>query len=87
MYVWCVYSHVCDGCNREKEDGKKKKPKKDPDAPKGALSSFIIFGNENRARLKDENPTASFQDLGRIIGEKWKAMTKEEQQVRSCVHK
>ncbi|KAJ3008305.1 hypothetical protein HKX48_008657, partial [Thoreauomyces humboldtii] len=34
--------------------------KKDPNAPKKALSGFMIFSQENRARIKEENPDATF---------------------------
>ena len=53
---------------------KEKKPraKKDPNAPKKALSAFMIFSSENRSKVKEENPDAGFgkfsyhQSLGNI---------------------
>lgn len=50
----------------KEESGGKKAPakkKKDPNAPKRGLSSFMYFSNEVRAKLKAENPTATFGDL------------------------
>jgi hypothetical protein len=44
-------------------DGKKaRKPrkKKDPNAPKKALSGFMFFSNANRERIKAENPGIPF---------------------------
>ncbi|KAJ3072069.1 Non-histone chromosomal protein 6 [Quaeritorhiza haematococci] len=41
----------------KKAGGKKKK---DPNAPKKALSAFMIFSQENRKIVKEENPNASF---------------------------
>lgn len=46
---------------------KQKKAKKDPNAPKRALSSYMIYMAENRARVKSENPDVSFGDLVRSI--------------------
>jgi high mobility group protein B1 len=48
------------------ESGGKKataKEKKDPNAPKRGMSSFMYFSNEVRAKLKTENPGMSFGEL------------------------
>ena len=42
---------------------KKKKKKKDPNAPKRGLSSFLLYSNANRSRIKEENPEAKFGDI------------------------
>ena len=52
--------------SEEEEDAtpkKKKKGKKDPNAPKKPLSSYMIYTSTNRARVKEENPSASFGDI------------------------
>jgi hypothetical protein len=36
------------------------KKAKDPNAPKRPLSAFMIFSNESRSRIKEENPSAKF---------------------------
>lgn len=41
----------------------KKKKKKDPNAPKRPMSSFFLYSNANRARVKEENPDAKFGDV------------------------
>lgn len=44
--------------------GKKvEKKKKDPNAPKRGLSSFMFFSNELRPKLKEEQPDLSFGEL------------------------
>lgn len=51
-------------------DGKKaRKPrkKKDPNAPKKALSGFMFFSNSNRERIKTENPGIPFGQVRRCI--------------------
>ena len=55
----------------------KKMPKKDPDAPKKPLSSFMLFGNEMRAKIKEENPDIPFSGVGKILGERWRALDSE----------
>lgn len=47
-------------------EGGKKKPAKDPNAPKRALTAYIIFSNENRPKIKEANPDATFGELVRL---------------------
>lgn len=51
------------------------KAKADPNAPKKALSAYMLFAAENRATIKETNPTATFSELGKLIGEAWKALS------------
>jgi hypothetical protein len=37
-----------------------KKGKKDPNAPKRGLSAFMLFSQDKRASVKEENPDATF---------------------------
>ncbi|KAI7907098.1 high mobility group box domain-containing protein [Cokeromyces recurvatus] len=62
----------------DKGEDKKRRSKKDPSAPKRGLSAYMFFSQENRAKVKEENPTATFGQLGKLLGEKWKAMSDEE---------
>ncbi|KAK0518955.1 Non-histone chromosomal protein 6 [Tilletia horrida] len=61
-----------------KEEKKQKRARKDKAAPKKAKSAYIIFCSEHRDRVKEENPTAGFGDVGRILGAKWKDMSDKE---------
>lgn len=54
--------------------------KKDPNAPKRALSSYMFFANENRDIVRSENPDVTFGQIGRLLGERWKALTPEDKQ-------
>jgi HMG (high mobility group) box len=58
-----------------------KKTKKDPNAPKRALSAYMIFSQENRQKVKDENPKATFGEMGKLLGNKWKEMTDKDKEV------
>lgn len=41
----------------------KKRAKKDPNAPKRALTAYFMFSNTNRARIKEKNPDAAVSDI------------------------
>jgi len=56
----------------------KKRTKKDPLKPKRALSAYMFFVQDWRERVKSENPDASFGDVGRLLGAKWKEMSAAE---------
>ncbi|CAN6442322.1 unnamed protein product [Victoria cruziana] len=66
----------------EGDDGSKKrkqpKKKKDPNAPKRAMSAFMFFSTSERDNVKRTNPGLSFTDVGRALGEKWKKMSGQE---------
>lgn len=66
--------------SEDKKTGAKKKAKKDPDAPKKAMSAFMYFSNKMRPKIKAENPDISFGDLGKRIGELYRALTPEEKE-------
>ncbi|KAK9416923.1 putative Non-histone chromosomal protein 6 [Seiridium unicorne] len=53
---------------------KVKRGKKDPNAPKRGLSAYMFFANEQRENVRDENPGISFGQVGKILGERWKAL-------------
>jgi len=55
-----------------REGGKKKK---DPNAPKRGLSAYMFFANEKRDTVREENPGIAFGQVGKILGEKWKALS------------
>ncbi|EGV60164.1 Non-histone chromosomal protein 6 [Yamadazyma tenuis] len=52
--------------------------KKDPDAPKRSLSAYMFFANDNRDIVRAENPGIAFGQVGRLLGERWKALTADE---------
>ncbi|RFU23686.1 hypothetical protein B7463_g12652, partial [Scytalidium lignicola] len=54
--------------------GRTEKKKKDPNAPKRGLSAYMFFANEQRDNVRDENPGISFGQVGKVLGERWKAL-------------
>ncbi|ORY97785.1 high mobility group box domain-containing protein [Syncephalastrum racemosum] len=57
---------------------KKTRAKKDPNAPKRGLSAYMFFSQEQRTRAQQENPDATFGQIGKILGEMWGKMSDEE---------
>mmetsp|Transcript_19572 Transcript_19572/g.59204 ORF Transcript_19572/g.59204 Transcript_19572/m.59204 type:complete len:672 (+) Transcript_19572:109-2124(+) len=57
---------------------KKERAKKDKNAPKRGMSAFMFFSNAKRAQVKEGNPGIAFGEVGRKLGELWKAATAEE---------
>merc|ERR1712000_780895 len=52
----------------------KRRGKKDPNAPKRGLSAYMFFANEQRENVREENPGISFGQVGKLLGERWKAL-------------
>lgn len=69
----------------------------DPNAPKRGLSAYMFFANDNREKVREENPgitfgkmrirdlrpavrmlTALIGQVGKMLGEKWKALDDKE---------
>ncbi|KAI8341308.1 non-histone chromosomal protein 6 [Chlamydoabsidia padenii] len=51
---------------------------KNPDAPKRGLSAYMFFSQEQREKVKTDNPEASFGQIGKLLGAKWKALSDAE---------
>ncbi|EMD35015.1 hypothetical protein CERSUDRAFT_85760 [Gelatoporia subvermispora B] len=60
------------------EKAPKAKAKKDPKAPKRALSAYMFFSQDWRERIKAENPDAGFGEIGKLLGAKWKELDESE---------
>ncbi|GBE62500.1 high mobility group protein [Babesia ovata] len=55
---------------------KGKRAKKDPNAPKRALSSYMFFAKEKRAEIISKNPAMAkdVAAVGKLIGSAWNAL-------------
>ena len=58
--------------------GKRKKAKKDPNAPKRNMSAYFLFSVFIRPTVKEENPEAAFGDIARIISAQYKTLKTDE---------
>ncbi|XP_031340324.1 high mobility group protein B2-like isoform X2 [Photinus pyralis] len=55
----------------EKQRGKKRKQIKDPNAPKRSLSAFFWFCNDERSKVKSQNPEYGVGDIAKELGRRW----------------
>lgn len=59
----------------------KKKTKKDPNAPKRAMSAFLYFSQDWRNRVKEElGGNASMGEVSKVLGQKWKDMASDDKE-------
>ena len=56
----------------------KKKKKKDPNAPKKGMTAYLLFCGAIRPIVKEENPEATFGEISKIIGRKYKELDDNE---------
>ncbi|TRM68622.1 high mobility group box domain-containing protein, partial [Schizophyllum amplum] len=57
---------------------KRAKKEKDPNAPKRPATSYILYQNDCRALMKEQNPGLHNTDLLRHISDTWKALPEKE---------
>ncbi|KAL7267762.1 Non-histone chromosomal protein 6 [Rhizina undulata] len=65
---------------RTRKPAKATKKKKDPNAPKRGLSAYMFFANEQRENVRAENPGIAFGQVGKVLGERWKALSDKQRQ-------
>lgn len=60
------------------DGGKKKKAKKDPNAPKRNMSAYFLYSMFARPQVKEDSPEASFGDIARLISAQFKKLNDKE---------
>lgn len=55
-----------------------KRQKKDPKAPKRAMSAFLHYSQAMRPRLKEQYPDCKNVSLSKLLGDEWGRMSEEE---------
>lgn len=50
------------------------KSQKDPNAPKRPLSTFFLFSQDERPKIKKDNPSLSVAEIAKLIGERWRSI-------------
>ena len=63
-----------------KKKKRKKKLPRDEDLPKRSAGAYVFFTNEFRPTIWKENPDLKFVEIGRILGERWRALTPKEKE-------
>merc|ERR1712027_188186 len=51
------------------------KPMKDPNAPKKPLSAYFLFSQEERLKVKAENPDYSITEVAKELGKRWATLS------------
>ena len=41
---------------------------------------YMFFANEQRDQVREENPGISFGQVGKVLGDKWKALSEKQRQ-------
>jgi hypothetical protein len=57
---------------------KNKRGPKDPSAPKRASGAYVFFTNDMRPKVLVEYPGIKFVELGKVLGERWRALTPDQ---------
>lgn len=61
------------GTDKAQKKEKRARHEKKPDNyPKAALSAYIMFGNDQRAKILKENPSLKITEVSKKIGDLWK---------------
>eukprot|EP00584_Thalassiosira_punctigera_P015716 CAMPEP_0172554610 /NCGR_PEP_ID=MMETSP1067-20121228/55476_1 /TAXON_ID=265564 ORGANISM="Thalassiosira punctigera, Strain Tpunct2005C2" /NCGR_SAMPLE_ID=MMETSP1067 /ASSEMBLY_ACC=CAM_ASM_000444 /LENGTH=423 /DNA_ID=CAMNT_0013343013 /DNA_START=46 /DNA_END=1317 /DNA_ORIENTATION=+ len=79
MAMELLDAHLTAQAALEKVDANKKgkkKAKKDPEAPKRPLSSYMYFVSEMRESATKNNPNAAPKEVMKILGETWNQLEK-----------
>merc|ERR1712238_324288 len=65
----------------------KKHNKKDEDAPKRTVSSYMYFAKEKRQSVQKKNPKSSPTEISKLLGEMWNKLVKEKEEYDVVVQK
>eukprot|EP00980_Cylindrotheca_fusiformis_P022844 scaffold9841_cov102-Cylindrotheca_fusiformis.AAC.1 len=57
---------------------KNKRGPKDPAAPKRPSGAYVFFTNDMRPKVLSEYPGIKFVELGKVLGERWRALSPDE---------
>ncbi|BFZ08168.1 hypothetical protein BsWGS_11204 [Bradybaena similaris] len=58
-----------------------KSHKRKPVNPRRQPSGYIVFAGEIRRQISQDNPSCSFGDISKIVGTKWRALSKADKDV------
>ena len=48
---------------------------KDPNKPKGAVSSYLYYANSVRDAVREKNPDKPMPEINKMIGDAWKGLS------------
>ncbi|CAG8796426.1 4973_t:CDS:2, partial [Gigaspora rosea] len=62
----------------DQRTGKRRRQNRDPNAPKRPRNAFLMYCQMQREQAKEENQNKGFQDVTRILSQRWKELPQEE---------
>lgn len=74
-----------DALTARKRKRKERRAAKDPLAPKRPASAYLMFQNEVRDRVKEDNKDKSYQEILKMISDEWKTMAEADKNVSGRV--
>lgn len=66
--------------NKLLNNSSRSKPRKDPNAPKKAVSSYICYCNEQRPSVRQKNPDMPITEVAKLLGTMWKALSPKQKE-------
>lgn len=66
--------------NKLLNNSSRSKPRKDPNAPKKAVSSYICYCNEQRPAVRQKNPNMPITEVAKLLGTMWKALSDKQKE-------
>jgi hypothetical protein len=73
-----VYSYALESQLSNGKKNKKSKRVKDPNAPKKALSNYMVYCMRHRSDVQGKHPNAKPTEISRILGAQWNALTPDQ---------
>jgi arsenate reductase-like glutaredoxin family protein len=67
-----------DDDDQPKKKRKTGKAKKEPGEPKKAKSAYMFFCDDERKKLKEENPDMVFAEVNKALGDRWRQLSDED---------
>jgi hypothetical protein len=63
------------------KDNKNKRKRKDPNAPKKPMTSYMLYMQAQRAAVVAANPSLKFGDVSKKISEDWKVLPEDQKKI------
>ena len=73
-----TYSQTLESVSSNGKKNKKNKRVKDPNAPKKALSNYMVYCMRYRSDVQDKNPGSKPTEISKILGAQWNTLTVEQ---------
>lgn len=67
------YKKDMQGYEPPADEGKAKKRKRDPNAPKRSLSAFFLFCQDERPKVRSEHPDWKISEISQELGRRWES--------------